>query len=617
MPITQRFTRFLLVTTLLLATATSALAADAIKISPEKEKELLAVLRSDAPSADKAIACKKLAVDGSKDCVGDLAKLLPDPQLNSWARIALEAIPGAESADVLLKATGSLEGRLLVGVINSIGVRRDAGAAETLIGLLKNKDADVASAAAVALGRIGSDAATKSLRDNLAGAPVNVRSAVAEGLVLCAEQRHSAGKSAEAVAIYDEVRKADVPKQKVFEATRGAILARKQEGLPLLLEQFNSLDKKMFQLALGVAREFPGAEVDKAMAAQLGNAAPERAALIIQAMADRPATVLLAVILKAAGSGPKPVQLSAVSALGRIGNESCLATLLEVAVAEDAELAAAAKASLADLPGEKINAQLASLIPDSKGKSYSVLIALAGQRGIEVTPVLVKALDSSDEKVRSAALAALGETVSLKSLPVLVAQAVAPKHPEDAAAAQKALRAASVRMPDREACATELAAALGKAPAATKIVLLEILSEVGGANALKTLGTAAKSDDVQLQDAGSRILGKWSTVDAGPVLLDLAKTAPSAQFRIRSLRGYIGLARKFAMPEPERVAMCQKAFDASLQAAEQKLVLEVLKLHPSTEGLALANKASKVPELKEDATQAVTVITQKLAAKAK
>ena len=63
--------------------------------------------------------------------------------------------------------------------------------------------------------------------------------------------------------------------------------------------------------------------------------------------------------------------------------------------------------------------------------------------------------------------------------------------------------------------------------------------------------------------------------------------------------------------------MCQKAFDASLQAAEQKLVLDVLKLHPSTEGLALANKAKLVAELKEDATQAVTVITQKLAAKPK
>ena len=109
----------------------------------------------------------------------------------------------------------SLKGRLLVGTINSIGVRRDAGAVEPLTGHLKDQDADVASAAAVALGRIGNAAATKALRESLAGAPAKVRSAVAEGCILCAERLLADGKDSEAAEIYDEVRKADVPKQKV------------------------------------------------------------------------------------------------------------------------------------------------------------------------------------------------------------------------------------------------------------------------------------------------------------------------------------------------------------------------------------------------------------------
>ena len=71
------------------------------KADEAKEKESLAVLRSDAPAADKAIACKKLAIYGSSASVGDLAKLLPDPQLSSWTRIALEAIPGPEADEAL------------------------------------------------------------------------------------------------------------------------------------------------------------------------------------------------------------------------------------------------------------------------------------------------------------------------------------------------------------------------------------------------------------------------------------------------------------------------------------------------------------------------------------
>ena len=615
MLLNQRFARSVFVAALMFAAFASARAADGFKASPEKEKELIAVLRSDASPGEKAIACKKLAIDGSGESVADLAKLLADPQLSSWSRIALEAIPGTAPDEALRKASESLEGRLLVGVLNSIGVRRDANAVEALTKRLSDKDEEVASAAAVALGHIGNDAAAKSLRPLLISGPAKVRSAAAEGCVLCAEQWHSAGKSADAVALYDEVRKAELPKQRIIEATRGAILARKDEGIPLLLEQFRSTDKKMLELALFTAREFPGGEVDKVLAAELAKATPERAALMIQAMADRKETVVVSAVSKAAASGPKPVRLAAIKALSQVGDASSLTALLETAVDADEDLALAAKGTLADLPGDKVNAQIAAMLPNAKGKSYTLLIELIGQRRIEATPALLKAIDSSDKNVRSAALIALGETVSLKNLPVLITQAISPKNADDAATAQQALKSASVRMPDREACATELTAAFDKAPAASKILLLDILGDVGGEKALKTLGTAAKSNSPQLQDAGSRVLGKWASLDAAPVLLDLAKTAPAAQFRNRALKGYISLARRFAMPDEQRADMCQKAFDLCKETTEQKLILDVCRIHPSVETLKLSIKFMKVPELKEDATQTTLLVAQKLGTK--
>src|SRR5688572_10117077 len=100
--------------------AASTRAEDGQKTSPEKELQLLAVLRSDAPAAEKAVACKLLAIDGSSAAVPDLKRLLSDEHLASWARIALEAIPGAEADKALLTAASSLQGKLLVGTINSI-----------------------------------------------------------------------------------------------------------------------------------------------------------------------------------------------------------------------------------------------------------------------------------------------------------------------------------------------------------------------------------------------------------------------------------------------------------------------------------------------------------------
>ena len=94
-------------------------------------------------------------VHGSDAAVPALAKLLADEKLASWARIPLEVIPGAAADEALRKAIDTTQGKLLVGVINSSGVRRDNKAVDPLAAKLTDKDAEVASAAAVALGNIG------------------------------------------------------------------------------------------------------------------------------------------------------------------------------------------------------------------------------------------------------------------------------------------------------------------------------------------------------------------------------------------------------------------------------------------------------------------------------
>ncbi len=579
-----------------------------------QEKELIKILQTAAPP-EKAIACKQLATLGTRDAVPELARLLADEQLASWARIALEAIPDPAADEALRNATQTLKGKLLIGTINSIGVRRDAGAVEPLTAALKNPDVEVASAAAVALGHVGNAAATKALRQALGGAAGIVRTAVAEGCILCAERLMAAGKTSEAVEIYDEVRHADVPKQRILEATRGAILARKTSGIPLLIEQLRSSDKGLFQIGLGAARELAGREVADALAAELTRATPERAALLLYALADRHEPAVPPAVLQAAKSGPNQVRIAAIDFVGRQGDASSLSTLLEIATDADAEVAQAAQTALAGLPGEKVNAEIVDRLSKAEGKTLAALIELVGQRRIDATPALVKAIDHPDATIRGAALTALGETVGLKELSVLLAQVVAPKHPGDAKVAGRALRAACIRMPDREACATELTAAMPRASVSTKANMLEILGAMGGPTALQTIGAAVKGSDEELQDTGSRLLGEWMTVDAAPVLLDLAKSPASDKYQVRVLRGYIRLARQFTMSDRQRAEMCQNALEASNRTPEQKLVLAVLERYPNLDTLKVAAKATEVPALKEDATRVALAIAEKLGLK--
>lgn len=578
----------------------------------EKENDLLGVLTGDAPGADKAIACKRLAVYGSDAAAAELAKLLGDEKLASWSRIALEAIPGPKVDEALRGAVGSLQGKLLVGTLNSIGVRRDAGAVDTLKTRLQDKDSEVASAAAVALGKIGNAASAEALRQSLAKAPEAVRSAIAEGCVLCAERFLAEGNAAESVAIYDEVRKSDVPAQRVVEATRGAILARKAEGIPLLVETLNSPKKELFNIALATAREMQGREVDQTLATELAKAKPERAALVIQAMADRKDTVQLSAILKAASAGEQVVRFSAINALGRVGDVSCVPTLLDIASDTDSVLAQNAKTALSELPDASISQEILSRLPKAKGKTLVALIEVVGQRRIEATAELLKALASKDEAVRSAALTSLGATVPPDRMSVLITQVVSPNYEEDSATAQQALKAAAVRMPDREVCAAEIASAMPGKSIAIQTALLDILASVGGTNALKAIADAGKSSESALKDASSKLLGDWMTIDAAPVLLELSTTGPADKYQVRSIRGYIRIARQFVMSDAERIAMCQKAFEISKAPAEKKLVLEVLKRYPSLENLKLAIKTAEVAELKDDAAQAAHAIAEKV-----
>jgi HEAT repeat protein len=599
-------------------TACQARTAATDEKSPAKEKEhkLIGVLRSDAPPPEKAMACKRLAVYGSKDAVPALAALLSNEQLASWARIALEAIPDPAADDALRESLGKLQGKLLVGAINSLSVRRDAKAVELLASRLKDADVEVASAATAALGRIGNPDAASALQQSLVDSPPAVRAAVAEGCILCAEKFLAEGNSAEAVKLYDSLLKFELPKQRALEATRGSILARGAGGVPLLIEILNSPDKSYFKLGLQTARELPGGEVTKSLMAELGRMPPERQSLVILALADRSDAKALPAMLQAAKSGPDEVRVAAIRVLERIGDRTCVPDLLDAAQESKAEIAQAAVKALANIPDEAIDGDLAGRLPQATGKARLVLIQLAGLRRIAASKAtLLTAIEDSEGPTRVAAISALGEIVELDDLPVLISRATNPQKPEEAKAALLALNAACARMPDREACAEKIATALPQLSAPAKQNLLKVLCVTGGAKALQTVASAAKDSDPEIRDAASRLLGEWTTADAAPALLDLAKSAAEERIRIRALRGYLRIARQFALPEEQRIEMCRNALAAATRDEEKKMTLEVLVRYPSVGMLQIAVAAGKTPALESDASRAALMIAQKLGGK--
>lgn len=608
----------LLLAGVLAGSALRAAAADAPDAAAEREAQLIATLRSDSPPSDKAMACKQLAIYGGPDAVPALAALLADKELSSWARIALEVIPGPAADAALREALGKLQGRLAIGAINSLAFRRDAQATETLAARLQDDDAEVASAAAAALGRIATAPAVGVLEQALTGAPVAVRGAVAEGLILAAENRLAAGQADEARRLYDLVRQADVPKLRALEATRGAILAAGSAGVPLLLEQLQANDRDAFAIGLRTARDLAGSAVTEALMAELDRAAPERKALLIQVLADRGDAEALPAVLQTAQSGSAAARVAAIRVLKRLGNASCVPVLLDAALDADAAVAQAAANVLADLSGQDIDQDLAARLPQATGRTRQLLIEIAGRRRIAAAvPALLQAAEDSAVEIRVAALTALGYAIDFRDLSALIARvANPPANADEAAAAERALQAACVRMPAPDATAAGLQAAMAQAPLAARIKLLETLTAVGGDKALEIVAGAARDTTPEIQDAGSRLLGEWMSVDAGPVLLDLARTTAEERYKIRALRGYIRLVRQFTMPDEQRAAMCRAALQAAERDAERKLILEVMQRNPSLDMLRVAVEAAKMPSIKTEAATIAMALAQQVGGQA-
>jgi HEAT repeat protein len=84
----------------------------------------------------------------------------------------------------------------LVGVIGSIGVRRDTKAVKPLANILMQHDAgpEVTDAAVRALGSIGNIEAAEMLQTALDHAPGENRLSIAEGLFRCAEALAAEGR---------------------------------------------------------------------------------------------------------------------------------------------------------------------------------------------------------------------------------------------------------------------------------------------------------------------------------------------------------------------------------------------------------------------------------------
>jgi hypothetical protein len=183
-------------------------------LSKADEASALAVLASaDASLHDQAMACDELGRVGTAKAVPVLAKLLADEKLHDYARDGLERIADPSAGKALLAALNSLQGNPRIGVITTLGDRREADAVSTLSGIAREKNSNdhTISAALTALAQIGTDKAGNAILTVLSEGSPAAKIAAGQAALLAAQHMEKDGRNAAADKLRAAVAAADVP----------------------------------------------------------------------------------------------------------------------------------------------------------------------------------------------------------------------------------------------------------------------------------------------------------------------------------------------------------------------------------------------------------------------
>jgi HEAT repeat protein len=579
----------------------------AARAAEPTEAALLEVLKSDASLEAKSAACRQLARVATAQAVPVLAGLLGDEKLSHMARYALEQVPGPATEEALRSAAGKLKGRPLAGVLDSLGVRRDAKAVEVIAPLMNDADVEVASSAALALGHIATPEAGKALDQaaTAAGTPKAIQPAVWDATIRCANAMlASADTRGQAAAIFDHLRAAVVPVQFRVAATRGAILARGPAGAAMLAELLYDKDPALFRLALRLTVELPGPDITTALAGAVaaGKLPAERQGLLIAALGNRGDRAAGAAIRDAADKAEPAVRVAAIRALGQLADADALPMLLEAMGDKDKPVAEAAATAVTGLPGAEVDKALAERAGAGEAdKALPAIECLARRRSAGAAPLLLKLAREGSPQVRPAALKALAEVAAPADLPQLVQFLLAAPTPAERDAIERAMTAVCAPADDKDAVAAVLIEPLAKAQPTQRLALLRVLDSAHGEKALAAVRGAMSDPNAAVGDLAVQALSNWRTQAVAGDLLELARNSPKPAHKLLALRGYIRLAYDAALPADKRAAMCAEALPMAQRDEEKRLLLGALSGLASADGLAMIVKLMDTPAVAEEA----------------
>lgn len=597
----------------------------ALPCAATEETDLLELLRSEAPPVEKAEACRRLRRVATPAAIPALAAQLTDERVGPAARHALEVLPFPEATRALREALPRASVTLRLGLVDSLGWRRDAEAVPALRAWLDDAHTEptLAAACASALGRISTPAAWDALRAAHSHHPLGsgVGSAVVDALLAATERQLAEGQVTEATAVYESLRNTAEASATQVAAHVGLLRLAGPRQLAQLEARLRGDNPAAQTAALTVVNSRDDAETALLLAKLVPEVAPSLQAALLPQLRRLAVPATLPVVLAAVNHPEPSVRVAALAALGEVGDSSCILPLAEAAAGTAPADQAAARLSLLALSRGDITASLLQHVPDTRGAVQRELFrALTTRADRTAVPQLFRWARQDNPGLRTGALQALGALADARHLEALVALlAEAPD-----AAVREEIRGIFESLLERtpepaRLDVTPLVKALASTTSSsteTRAALLQIGAQFADGRFRDAFRAALRTPDPGLKSAAARAL--CSTRDPGllPDLLDVARTTDTASLRSLALEGYVRLITEEAttLDPAARSEGLAQALKLDLHDEDQRRVLSGLSRIPHLRALELAETASSRDAVRASAQFAALQIAQSLAA---
>ena len=581
------------------------------------ETRLLAILRrSDATFAARQAICQRLgailaqsAPKATTDGYKPLGTMLLDDRDSDLARLALDPAPGAVVESMFTGALAKTSGRTRLALIDTLARRRVGNAVPALTGLLSDKDGATATAAARALGEIGTPAAEAALRAAKNPAPATVGQARL--------QATSRLPAADAQRVSRELQ----DDKKLPAALRAAAFRR-------------SLDLDQASSAARIASALATSDwLFKQVALEAASEAltPDRAGVLIAKLAtwDSPTQAAVIAILARAGEvravpavvvatkhASAGVRTEAFAALGFLPGNRDIVTLLATAAAggENADVKTA-RQSLTRLNGPGVAAAILEGAEHGAAGLRPVFLDQLAQRHMtESLPLLLKCRTEAQATIRAAAVGALGDLAPFSEQPAVLAWAIAAADEGEQTRALRALVNVTLRNPAVAERGRAIYAALAGAEVEIALRLMPVLTRLGGAASADCAALLAVRNDAKVATAAAESLGRWSDVTAVPALVTVAETAAVPSLRNSARESAIrSLERTRDRWTPSTTALVARLLASTTNAIPRRQLLALLARASDQPAVDLAETLQADPTLGEDARYAAAAIKAALA----